>query len=152
LLDIDFFKQVNDRYGHQMGDRILAHIGSVIRASVRDTDLPARYGGGEVVVLCPETGAADASGVAERNRTAFQNTPFLDGQEGPLPITISIGSATYPTDAEDEATLIHHADAALYRAKHAGRNCVVLASHEDTAVVDAELLALSDKTQEAPEE
>jgi diguanylate cyclase (GGDEF)-like protein len=151
LLDIDFFKQVNDRYGHQMGDRILAHIGSVIRASVRDTDLPARYGGEEFVVLCPETGAADASVVAERIRAAVQNTPFLDGQEGPLPITISIGSATYPTDAEDEATLIHHADAALYRAKHAGRNCVVLASHGETAIVDAELLARSEQTEEEPE-
>ncbi len=136
LLDLDLFKQVNDQFGHQVGDRALMHLATVLRASVRDTDLPARYGGEEFVVLCPETDADEALVVAERIRQAVASTPFLDGEHAPVYLTVSIGVATFPWDADDDATLIHNADAALYQAKRAGRNRVFPARQFETALVD----------------
>src|SRR5579884_742451 len=149
LLDLDRFKQINDRYGHQMGDRLLAHLASVLRASLRDTDLPARYGGEEFVVLCPETGAADAALVAERIRQAVERTPFQDTQDGTIGVTVSIGVATYPVDAEDEANLLRLADMALYEAKRSGRNRVVSAPRFHSAIINTPLDPTSFKQHEA---
>jgi diguanylate cyclase (GGDEF)-like protein len=122
LLDVDDFKQVNDRYGHPAGDEVLRQLASVLRANLRDTDHPARYGGDEFVILCPETDTKDVVGVAERIRRAIESRPFASTDSETLSITVSAGVATYPTDADTEEQLISQADAALYRAKESGKN------------------------------
>jgi len=115
LIDIDYFKQYNDTYGHLEGDRLLAKIGEILRSMVRSGDLPVRYGGEEFVVLLSQTDCKAAAHAAERIRVAIE-------QESP--VTVSIGMATITTKCNDPDTLIEKADQALYRAKQAGRNRV----------------------------
>jgi diguanylate cyclase (GGDEF)-like protein len=125
MLDIDDFKQVNDVHGHQQGDQVLVMVSRVLRDLSRDIDMPARYGGEELVVITPETDAAGAAQLAERMREAVENlrTPRQDGQ-GEVGVTASFGVASLPESASDKASLIAAADAALYRAKRAGKNRV----------------------------
>jgi diguanylate cyclase (GGDEF)-like protein len=127
MLDIDHFKQVNDAHGHQSGDRVLVLAGEVLRQSVRNTDICGRFGGEEFMVLAPETGYETVTVVAERIRQNLKDRSRATGGEVPE-VTISIGVATteHPevTTAEE---LVRHADQALYRAKHQGRDRVVLA-------------------------
>jgi diguanylate cyclase (GGDEF)-like protein len=125
MLDIDRFKSVNDTYGHQQGDRVLVEVARVMRRHSRDVDLPARYGGEEMAVVLPQTDLAGAEQLAERMRVAIERMAIqrLDGG-GELPITASFGVASFPAEATSKTTLIAAADAALYRAKHAGRNRV----------------------------
>jgi len=131
FLDIDFFKSVNDTYGHQTGDQVLTRVASNIREQLRNNDVLARYGGEEFVALLsniPETMALD---IAERIRGSIKQMDFdIDGQT--INITISIGIATYcpvndnkQTSKEIAGELIHCADQALYNAKNKGRDCVV---------------------------
>ncbi len=124
LTDIDHFKKFNDTYGHQQGDSVLATTAKIFRESVRETDIPCRYGGEEFVVILPETGAKEAAEVAERLRKAVESYEFppMQGNQ-PLKVTISLGVAAFPDHAEDEETLIKHADLALYACKEGGRNC-----------------------------
>lgn len=125
MFDLDRFKQVNDRHGHVAGDAVLRHVAGVAARAVRTTDALARYGGEEFVVLAPETDAKHALQLAERVREAVAGSPTPFEQQQ-IAITASFGVATlHPGDAEPD-TLIARADAALYRAKAAGRNCVVL--------------------------
>src|SRR4051795_9376297 len=123
LLDIDNFKRVNDTYGHQQGDLVLIEVGRVLRALSRDIDEPARYGGEEMAVILPQTDVAGAELLAERMRQAIENliVERLDGG-GHLSVTASFGVASLPECALDKASLIAEADAALYRAKRAGKN------------------------------
>jgi len=125
MLDIDDFKQVNDLYGHQQGDQVLVMVGRVLRDLSRDIDEPARYGGEELAVVTPETDAAGAAQLAERMREAIENLEItrLDG-DGRISVTASFGVASVPDSASDKASLIAAADAALYRAKRAGKNRV----------------------------
>jgi diguanylate cyclase (GGDEF)-like protein len=125
MLDIDDFKQVNDRYGHQQGDEVLAAVASVLREHSRDVDEPARYGGEELVVVLPETDSVGAAQLAERMREAVERlrVPAASGN-GTLSITASFGVASIPDSAADKPSLIAAADAALYRAKRAGKNRV----------------------------
>lgn len=122
MIDIDHFKKYQDAHGHIAGDRAIEHIASVLRNTVREVDVVARYGGEEFVVVAPEEAKSDAAIVANRIREA------VAGTKGPLidTLTISIGVADYPEDAEDKEQLIAHADYALYHAKQNGRNRVVL--------------------------
>lgn len=124
MADIDHFKNINDRYGHAAGDRVLARFGALLQAQTRPTDIVARFGGEEFVVLMPNTALARATEVAERIRKALE----LERME-PLdePVTSSFGVAQYAPGEEAEA-LLRHIDAALYRAKHAGRNRVSVAA------------------------
>ena len=122
MLDIDHFKQVNDTYGHVVGDQVLKAIAERLRA-VRVSDILARYGGEELVVLCPETNAREAKRLAERLRLALHENA-IETTEGPLPMTASIGVATLERGVENLDALIDRADQALYAAKSAGRNCV----------------------------
>jgi diguanylate cyclase (GGDEF)-like protein len=120
MLDLDHLKRINDTLGHRAGDACLAHVGNMMRATVRDLDICARYGGEEFVILLPKCDRDSALNVAERLREAIANTPVAEvGQ-----VTASIGVASYPTYARSCEELIEMADRAMYLAKAAGRNRV----------------------------
>jgi diguanylate cyclase (GGDEF)-like protein len=123
ILDIDDFKQVNDVYGHLQGDEVLRAIGRILLQESRGVDEPARYGGEEFVVALPETGPVGGLEVAERIRRRIESTqiPRVDGS-GTISVTASVGVASMPEAALDVTALIAAADAALYRAKRAGKN------------------------------
>ncbi len=123
MLDIDDFKEVNDTYGHQQGDLVLQEVGRVLKDSSREIDEPARYGGEELAVALPQTDLDGAHLLAERVRTAIAalEIPRLGG-EGVIKVTASFGVAAVPETASGKEELIASADAALYRAKRAGKN------------------------------
>ena len=126
FFDLDDFKEVNDRHGHETGDLVLREASRLLRQSIRDVDICARYGGEEFAVLLPETGRPGATAVAERVRLAMVNEFGIGGRnEGPLKVTISGGIAVYPEDGEELADLLRRADGALYRAKAEGKNRIV---------------------------
>ncbi len=117
MLDIDHFKSVNDRYGHQMGDRVLTESASGVMQACRGEDLPARYGGEEIAIIMPNCSVDDALQAAERIRQALGNANVaLRG------VCASAGVATFPNNAQDVAGLLSAADEALYKSKDAGRN------------------------------
>jgi diguanylate cyclase (GGDEF)-like protein len=121
MVDIDHFKNVNDTYGHQVGDEVLRHFAGVVKQALRPSDFLARYGGEEFVVLCQAT-VMQAEAVAERIRKTVEGTKAKTSA-GDLKITASFGLAGFrPGDSPE--TLIGRADEALYRAKQAGRNTV----------------------------
>ncbi|OOG21977.1 hypothetical protein B1C78_15790 [Thioalkalivibrio denitrificans] len=131
MVDIDHFKRHNDRYGHLAGDQCLRQLAAVLHSAVqRPADLPARFGGEEFVVVLPETGTDGAQIVAERIREMVSRLTLEACEGQPRPhVTVSVGVATrVPRDALTPERLIAAADAALYRAKDAGRNCVM--AHE----------------------
>jgi diguanylate cyclase (GGDEF)-like protein len=123
MLDLDDFKQVNDRWGHAVGDQVLRRIGRTLEANARATDVVCRYGGEEIALILPETTSADALCVADRLRQAVAQL----AEPPDRPVTISIGVASYRDHAGQASELIAAADAAMYRAKRAGKNCVMLA-------------------------
>jgi len=149
VLDLDHFKEVNDRYGHRAGDAVLAEFAQRIRGVVREVDLAFRQGGEEFVVLLPETDVAGSATVARRLGAAVRGRPFTVGPRrgivdddltdpsGPraveptqlaIPITVSIGIAVYPDHAGTGAEVLDAADEALYGAKAAGRDTCLLAT------------------------
>ena len=130
MLDIDDFKSINDRFGHPVGDAILQGIVAEIRNEVRnDMDLLARYGGDEFALVLPETPMTEGIIVAERVRRRVDERLFrMPDSHQVLRATVSIGLATYPDDSGDKKDLVEKADAALYRAKHGGKNAVVSTS------------------------
>ncbi len=132
MLDIDFFKQFNDRHGHLQGDTVLKQAADIFREHVRNSDIIARYGGEEFVIIMPETGRDLAVLVGEKLRKAFEGHHFpLEENQPSERLTISIGIATFPQDAATSRGLVDMADKALYRAKEGGRNRVaVLAAAE----------------------
>ncbi|MFO1251831.1 MAG: diguanylate cyclase [Inhella sp.] len=126
LLDIDHFKSVNDRHGHLVGDAVLRHTAQLLSHGLRRGDVLARYGGEEFVLLLPGTPAASAQALAESLRASVAQAVWVQGELS-LPLTISIGVAdNLAGQAEDETALLRLADAALYAAKHQGRNRVVV--------------------------
>ena len=127
LIDIDHFKAVNDNYGHPVGDKVLVEVAAAIRESTRTTDLVARFGGEEFIVVAPETTAIAAHLVAERIRRAISEKTTAKADPGFPAVTASLGVATTETPVLTESELVAKADAALYRAKREGRNRVVLA-------------------------
>jgi two-component system cell cycle response regulator len=126
LIDIDFFKAINDTYGHDAGDDVLRDFALRIKRSIRGIDLACRYGGEEFVIVMPETDMAVAAMVAERLRRRIAAEPFAI-QQGTrhVPVTISIGIAALRGPDDTAASLLKRADQALYRAKRDGRNRVV---------------------------
>jgi diguanylate cyclase (GGDEF)-like protein len=128
LVDIDRFKRVNDRYGHQRGDEVLVEVTrrlvSVIRSQI---DFVARYGGEEFVVVLPETPCDGGKIVAEKLRSAIRDEPF-DGHGPELRVTVSVGVSAFPLDGTSAGDLLRAADEAMYRAKRAGRDRVETAS------------------------
>jgi len=126
-IDSDNMKQVNDDYGHHAGDQLLVTLVKTIQAQLRHTDVLARQGGDEFVVLLPETPAAGAFDVAERIRVAVENTPLiLDSKI--VRTTVSIGVASYPSEGHSLDVLLAQADYKMYEAKLGGRNRVVQCS------------------------
>ncbi|MCX5789071.1 MAG: diguanylate cyclase [Elusimicrobia bacterium] len=122
MLDLDHFKALNDSCGHQQGDLVLRRTAELMRESIRESlDVPCRYGGEEFVIIMPETERPGALAVAERLRARIEAEEF-SGQPAPVRITVSLGMAQYPDDADDAAALIKRADTALYYAKEHGRN------------------------------
>jgi two-component system cell cycle response regulator len=129
MIDIDFFKSINDGHGHDAGDDVLREFAVRIRKSIRGIDLACRYGGEEFVVVMPETDLAVAGMVAERIRRAIASNPFsVNSGKERLDVTISIGLATLDTKGEQINEVLKRADQALYRAKRDGRNRVVSAA------------------------
>jgi two-component system cell cycle response regulator len=126
ILDIDYFKSVNDTHGHDAGDDVLREFSVRIRKAIRNIDLACRYGGEEFVIVMPETDMAVASMVAERIRRRIATEPFPI-QQGTknLEVTISIGIAAIGAPGDNAAAILKRADTALYRAKRDGRNRVV---------------------------
>jgi len=123
MLDIDDFKRFNDTYGHPEGDKVLASIGTILRATLRDSDISFRYGGEEFVALLPETGITAATQAADRIGEAVRTaTQRLLTNIHPQGMTMSMGVAAFPRDGEDEETLLKVADDMLYRAKSLGKN------------------------------
>ncbi len=125
-IDIDHFKQLNDRHGHPAGDAVLRSVSELLAASVRKVDLVARVGGEEFMILLPRADLGEASAVAEKLRTAIAAAELPSGRDPPNnQLTISLGvSQLEATDGEDGEALVRRADQALYAAKHAGRNRV----------------------------
>lgn len=123
MLDIDRFKEVNDTYGHVVGDQILVGVAGRCRENLRDADLLARYGGEEFVALLPESALDGAGEVAQRLCRSVAAAPY-ESDEGPLSITISLGIAAVTKSCPNLTTLLKRADVALYDAKKAGRNRV----------------------------
>ena len=132
MIDLDHFKQVNDRFGHQTGDAVLRESASLVRQSIRDTDIGARYGGEEFAVILPKTHLAGALAVAERiwrelGRKVYRTGPQPSGRPQELRVTASIGLAFYPSkDIATSESLVKYADEALYQAKRSGRNTICL--------------------------
>ncbi len=138
MIDVDHFKQVNDRFGHLAGDAVLRNVASVLRQRVRAQDIVGRYGGEEFLVVLPDTTREGAYQLALQLCAAVQNTPCLRGGES-IAVTVSIGVFGGRLEPEDHwDLLLHAADSALYRAKQAGRNRAELAQgvqpvHRDAA-------------------
>jgi diguanylate cyclase (GGDEF)-like protein len=128
FFDLDDFKEINDRYGHLVGSHILMEMATVILTGVRDTDVVARYGGDEFVVILPETGLEMAVRVAERMREKIAEHLFTGGRNLRLRLTASFGLSSFPEHSQSPQQLIADADAAMYEAKAAHKNCVRIAS------------------------
>lgn len=135
MMDVDHFKEVNDKYGHLVGSQTLEEIGGVIKRALRAGDVAARFGGEEFAAFLLDADYAQGLVAAERVRSAVQNYEFLasrrdaGGAAKTLRITISIGIAAFPDDAKDPIELIELADSALYRAKRGGRNRISAYRH-----------------------
>jgi two-component system cell cycle response regulator len=129
MLDIDYFKSINDGYGHEAGDDVLREFAVRIRKSIRGIDLACRYGGEEFVIVMPETDLHVAGMVAERLRRAIASEPFaIERGLKRIEVTISVGISTLERKGEPVSDVLKRADQALYRAKHDGRNRVVAAA------------------------
>ncbi|MDT4897670.1 MAG: hypothetical protein QOH25_2747 [Acidobacteriota bacterium] len=128
FFDLDDFKLVNDAHGHLVGSHVLMEMATIILSSVRDTDVVARYGGDEFVVILPESSVESAAFVAERVRHKIERNAFTGGRSLRLKLTASFGVATFPAHAQSPQQLVASADAAMYEAKAAGKNCVRFAA------------------------
>lgn len=127
MMDVDHFKQVNDKYGHAAGDRALRQIADTLRINTRVFDSLARYGGEEFVVVMPGTGPQDTEAAAERLRAAVENIVFIANESIQAPLTVSVGVACSVDNIISPDMLLQAADAALYEAKRKGRNRVEIA-------------------------
>ncbi len=125
LIDMDFFKAVNDNHGHDIGDAVLKEFAQRLRRNIRGVDLACRFGGEEFVVLMPDTDFRQAQGVAERVRMAVAERGFETPELRPLTVTCSVGVALNEHQTDTPEMILKRADVALYRAKREGRNRVV---------------------------
>lgn len=127
MVDLDFFKKINDNHGHLVGDTALKHVARIIKDATRSTDIVTRYGGEEFFVICPNSSVEGALNLAERIRFNVEKTPFVANKNTTVYLTVSIGvkCAVFDPSVDTEiasGTLIHDADLALYKAKSGGRN------------------------------
>ena len=122
MLDLDFFKAVNDQHGHARGDAVLRELAERVQEQIREVDTFARYGGEEFVIVLPETTVEGAAQLADRICAAVRRAPFRSDGEVPLDVTVSVGGAAFPEHGSSPATLMRAADKALYVAKEQGRD------------------------------
>ena len=125
IADLDHFKSVNDTYGHQAGDNVLARFGKIVKASIRSEDTAGRYGGEEFGIVFPFTKPEAARQVLERIRKAMESETFHVEDGRTFRVTVSFGLAQPDPDAWTEGLVIDRADQALYQAKQSGRNRIV---------------------------
>jgi diguanylate cyclase (GGDEF)-like protein/putative nucleotidyltransferase with HDIG domain len=131
MADLDLLREINNTYGHLVGDEVLAGVADVFREELRHYDIPARFGGEEFAILLPETDAASALEIAERIRRRVAAKVFdVPAASEPVTVTISMGIACFPRDGGKPTELLHHADLAVYRAKLQGRNRVLEAGRD----------------------
>ena len=131
MVDIDDFKHYNDIYGHVVGDMVLKRLASILRNATRGCDVICRYGGEEFAIMLPETGKEEAIIVCERIRKSVAMTTMVDEKANAVgTISVTIGLAAFPEDADNKDDLIANADKALYQGKRAGKNCIFLFSAE----------------------
>ncbi len=128
MMDVDFFKQVNDNHGHKVGDEVLKKLAEVCCQTLRDVDIVGRVGGEEFAILLPETGRDEAAEVAERLREAIANAKVPLPVGLPIHFTVSIGVASLSSKEDNMDVLLNLADKALYEAKNSGRNRVCISS------------------------
>jgi diguanylate cyclase (GGDEF)-like protein len=120
LMDLDYFKSINDRYGHDAGDRVLESFSALLKSACRESDLASRWGGEEFLILLPDTPLLDALSLAERIRHATEQESIIyEGQRIPLSLSAGVSSITQTTDLED---LLKQVDKNLYLSKEQGRN------------------------------
>jgi len=132
FLDLDHFKRINDHYGHAVGDEVLRTVADCLKMSIRPSDIAVRYGGEEFVVLLPHTSRGEAEQVAERLRADVEKlTISCPSVDNGVHVTVSVGVACFPDDAADAPVLLQRADEAMYLAKQAGRNRVVVIGAQD---------------------
>ncbi len=128
FLDLDYFKSINDTWGHLVGSRLLVEVARVLKGCVRDNDVVVRYGGDEYVVMLRGTDSGGALKVAERIRRTMETHQFLAREGFGVSLTTCIGVASFPEHAQDKATLLDFADRAMYRGKKSSRNVVYMAA------------------------
>ena len=133
--DIDYFKEVNDTYGHQIGDRVLKEVGRVILSNLRKIDFPCRYGGDEIIILLPQASGEEARKLSRRLAEEISEikipVPFSKARE--LAVSMSVGISTFPADASSMESLLEKADDALYWVKSHGRGLIALAGEAEAA-------------------
>jgi len=132
MIDSDNLKQINDTHGHESGNRLLQHLVRCIREQLRGSDVMARFGGDEFILLLPETSNKGAMEMAERIRKAIETSRF-DVRAGDTNVTVSLGVASYPEDGGNLEIILDKADKAMYRAKQRGRNRVVAYTDDEPA-------------------
>jgi len=126
MVDIDWFKKLNDSYGHEVGNVVLRELSRVIKGCIRDVDIFCRYGGEEFVIILPQTPQAEAAVIGERIRSQIETTVVDSGQTGKVKVTVSVGVSSYPENGKSHEDLVSVADQALYRAKGSGKNLVCI--------------------------
>jgi diguanylate cyclase (GGDEF)-like protein len=137
LIDIDFFKRVNDTHGHLVGDQVLVGVATTLRSQLRDYDIVGRFGGEEFVILLPGTDTVEACRVAERLR-GWVRRLAVPAEDGTVGVTVSVGVALFRTHGQDLIELLAASDLALYRAKESGRDRVCLPATTDAAAPEAD--------------
>jgi diguanylate cyclase (GGDEF)-like protein len=124
MVDIDYFKKLNDTYGHENGNRVLRQLSSIIKSCVRDVDIFARYGGEEFAVILPQTKQDEAVQIGERIRSHVEESEFFLEGVPPVRVTVSVGISCFPENGKSPQQLVKITDQALYQAKGDGRNLV----------------------------
>jgi len=120
FIDVDSFKEINDTYGHDVGDEVLKMVASKLIDSIRQTDIAARWGGEEFMILLPETSSPYSVAELIRSNIAKYNFESI-----PKSVTVSVGIAVFNKDIDTKDTIIKNVDIALYKAKHSGKNMVI---------------------------
>jgi two-component system cell cycle response regulator len=131
MIDVDYFKKFNDRYGHLEGDKVLVELSARLSANLREVDTIARYGGEEFAVLLPNTNLQEAGQVADKLREVVRQLPVNQRNGNSKKVTVSVGVATFEDHLETTEDFINHADIALYHAKAGGRDKVKLFSKKE---------------------
>jgi diguanylate cyclase (GGDEF)-like protein len=124
MVDIDWFKKINDSYGHEVGNMVLEELSQIIKGCIRDVDIFCRYGGEEFVVILPQTPVREAEQIGERIRSEVETRVMTYEENIRLKITVSVGVSAFPENGRSHEELVSAADQALYQAKGSGKNLV----------------------------